>query len=44
LSFEWLRGALADEARLLAKLFPVTCRVKTTKSQRLATDGRSRGQ
>jgi len=44
LSFEWLRGALAEEARLVAKLFPVKRPVKTTKSQRLAPDGRGRGQ
>ena len=32
LSFEWLRDALSEEARLVAKLFPVKRRPKASKS------------
>lgn len=38
LSFEWLRDALAEEARLVAKLFPVKRRTKANKSQRLGSN------
>jgi hypothetical protein len=38
LSFEWLREALAEEARLVAKLFPVKRRAKANKSQRVASN------
>jgi len=44
LSFEWLREALAEEARLVAKLFPVKLRAKAKKSQRPASsNSASRG-
>lgn len=44
LSFEWLREALVEEARLVTKLFQVKRRAKAKKSQHLATTDRgSRG-
>ena len=35
LTFGWLREALAEEARLVAKLFPVKRRAKANKSKRV---------
>jgi hypothetical protein len=40
LTFVWLREALAEEARLVAKLFPVKRRVKANKSKRVASPNR----
>jgi hypothetical protein len=42
LTFGWLRDAIAEEARLVAKLFPVKRRRKASKSKRLASNRRSK--